>query len=119
MKLTILTIILLTFSTVTFSQDTIGTADYIRKGQNVFYNDSLYTGIAIKKSKNGQIINEEHYEKGIAHGIWKEWYDTSEKKFIGAFKNGINDGIWTQWYRDGKIQRKLTFENGKLIPNKE
>ncbi len=38
---------------------------------------------------------------------------------IGAFKNGINDGIWTQWYRDEKVQRKLTFENGKLIPNKE
>lgn len=114
-----LTLTLLAFSTIGLAQDTIKTSDYVRKGDKVFYNDSLFTGIAVKKADNGQVINEEHYEKGIAHGTWREWYDTGEKKFIGAFKNGVNDGVWTQWYRDGKVQRKLTFEKGQVIPNKE
>lgn len=119
MRLTLLILSLFAFSTIGLAQDTIQTSDYLRKGDKVFYNDSLYTGIAIKKADNGQVINEEHYENGIAHGTWREWYDTGEKKFIGAFKNGINDGVWTQWYRDGKVQRKLTFKNGQLVPNEE
>lgn len=119
MRLTLLIISLFALSTIGLAQDTIQTSDYLRKGDKVFHYDSLFTGIAVKKADNGQTINEEHYEIGIAHGTWREWYDTGEKKFIGAFKNGINDGVWTQWYRDGKVQRKLTFENGKLIPNKE
>lgn len=119
MRLTIFTLTLLLFSTVGFAQDTIQTSDYLRKGDKVFYNDSLFTGIAVEKADNGQVINEEHYKNGIANGTWREWYDTGEKKFIGAFKNGINDGVWTQWYRDGKVQRKLTFKNGQLVPNEE
>lgn len=119
MRLSLLILCLFGFSIIGLAQDTIQTSGYLRKGDKVFYNGSLFTGIAIKKADNGQIINEEHYEKGIAHGIWREYYETGEQKFIGAFKNGINDGVWTQWYRDGKIQRKLTFENGKLILNKE
>lgn len=119
MRLTFLTLTLLLFSSIGLTQDTIQTSDYLRKGDKVFYNDSLFTGIAIKKAANGQIINEEHYENGIAHGTWREWYDTGEKKFIGAFKNGINDGVWIQWKRDGTVQRKLTFKNGQLVPNEE
>jgi len=119
MRFTILILSLLTFSTVGLAQDTIKTSDYVRKGDKVFFNDSLFTGIAIENAENGQVINEEHYENGLAHGTWKEWYDTGEKKFIGDFKNGINDGVWTQWYRDGKVQRKLTFKNGQLVPNEE
>ena len=119
MRLSLLILNLFAFSTIGLAQDTIQTSDYLRKGDKVFYNDSLFSGIAVKKADNGQIVNEELYENGIAHGPWRECYDTGEKKFIGAFKDGINDGVWTQWYRDGKVQRKLTFKNGKLVPNEE
>jgi antitoxin component YwqK of YwqJK toxin-antitoxin module len=119
MRLIILVLTLFAFSSIGLAQDTIQTSDYLRKEDKVYYNDSLFTGIAIEKADNGQIINEEHYENGIPQGKWREWYDTGETKFIGAFKNGINDGVWTQWYRDGKVQRKLTFKNGQLVPNEE
>ena len=119
MRFAILILSLLTISTVGLAQDTIKTSKYVRKDDKVFFNDSLFTGIAIEKAENGQVINEEHYENGHAHGTWKEWYDTGETKFIGGFKNGINDGVWTQWYRDGKVQRKLTFKNGQLVPIEE
>lgn len=108
--LTILFLILLGKSG--FSQ--ISKSEYVRKGKVVYYKDSLYTGTAIEKLDNGQIIAEEHYEKGLANGIWKEWYSTGEKKFEGKFKQGANDGEWTQWYKDGTVQRKLTFENGAV-----
>jgi len=102
-----------------YSQDTIIKSNYTRRGDLVYYNDSLYTGVAIEKAENGQIITEEHYKSGLAHGLWKEWYKTGEKKFEGAFVEGKNDGTWIQWHSDGSIQRKLTFKNGQLVPNKE
>lgn len=101
-----------------FSQKIISTSEYVRKGERkdtVYYQDSLFTGIAIKKAENGQIIAEEHYENGIANGLWKEWYKTGKRKFEGRFSKGKNEGEWIQWYEDGKIQRKLTFENGIYI----
>jgi antitoxin component YwqK of YwqJK toxin-antitoxin module len=119
MRLTILVISLLAFSTFGHAQDTIKTADYVRKGDKVFYKDSLFSGIAIGRAENGRIINEEHYKSGLAHGIWKEWYSTGEIKFIGGFKNGVNEGLWIQWEKDGSIQRKLTFINGQIVPNEE
>lgn len=119
MRLTILILSLFLFSTVGLAQDTIQTSDYLRKGDKVFYKDKLFTGIAIERAENGQVTKEEHYENGLAHGTWKEWYDTGEKKFIGDFKNGVNEGVWTQWKKDGSIQRKLTFKNGQLVPNEE
>ncbi len=119
MRLTILVISLLAFSTFGLAQDTIKTADYVRKGDKVLYKDSLFSGIAIGRAENGQIIKEEHYESGLAHGTWKEWYSTGEKKFVGDFKNGVNEGVWIQWEKDGSVQRKLTFKNGQIVPNKE
>ena len=112
----------LTFATTfvlgqTVSQKTISKSEYVRKGDTVYYHDSLFTGTAIKKADNGQIIAEEHYDNGIANGLWKEWYATGKRKFEGKFTNGKNDGEWTQWYEDGTVQRKLNFENGILKDN--
>ncbi|PKP19254.1 MAG: hypothetical protein CVU05_11805 [Bacteroidetes bacterium HGW-Bacteroidetes-21] len=117
LRLIVLGILLLPM--VSYSQDTITKSDYKRIGDLVYYNDSIFSGIAIKKAENGQIIVEEHFENGLAHGLWKEWYKTGEKKFEGAFVNGKNDGVWIQWFADGKIQRKLTFKNGQIILNEE
>jgi len=96
----------------TVIQNAISTSEYVRKGNSVYYHDTLFTGTAIKKADNGQIIVEEHYENGIANGLWKEWYATGKKKFEGKFVDGKNDGEWIQWYEDGTVQRKINFENG-------
>ena len=102
-----------------FSQNTILKSEYVRKGvkgDTVYYHNHLFTGIAVKKAINGQIIIEEHYENGLANGLWKEWYPSGKKKFEGGFNHGKNDGLWTQWYEDGSIQRKMLFKSdGSVI----
>ena len=54
MRLTILSF--LAFSTVGLAQDTIKTSDNMRKGDKVFDNNNLFTGIAIEKAENGQLV---------------------------------------------------------------
>jgi antitoxin component YwqK of YwqJK toxin-antitoxin module len=93
-------------------------SEYVRKGNLVLYHDSLFSGVAIHKTDSGQIVAIENYKNGLADGTWKEWYKTGELKFEGAYKEGLNDGVWTQWYIDGRVQRKLTFVNGKLVSDK-
>lgn len=106
------------WAVLSYGQVTISTSEYIRRGplaDSVYYEGKLFTGTAIKKAENGQIIAEEHYENGIANGIWREWYPTGKQKFTGKFNDGKNDGEWIQWYEDGSIQRKVLFKNGKMI----
>jgi len=112
MKATIPIILFIIFGHVVgFSQQTINKSEYIRKGGHpeleyggiVYYHDSLFTGTAIERISNGQIICEEHYEKGKPHGLWKHWYKTGEKKFEGRWNHGEPEGPWIIWKKDGTI----------------
>lgn len=101
------------------AQDTIMRKEYTRKGNLVYYKDSLFTGVALKKSGNGIVVAEERYSKGLADGLWREWWESGEKKFEGAFLNGKNDGVWTEWYPDGKVKKKLIFNNGQFVKEEQ
>ncbi len=101
------------------AQDTILKKEYIRKGDLVYFKDTLYTGIAIKKADNGKTIAIEKYKKGLATGLWKEWYNTGKIKFEGAFIKGVNDGTWTEWNADGSILRRIHFKGGNIVEVKQ
>ena len=120
MKKLIVISLLLFVGSYGFGQtDTISTSDYIRKGEIVYYKDSLFTGVALKKAENGQVVEEQLYKNGKAHGLWREWYATGEKKFEGSFVNGVGDGDWIQWNKEGKSTKELTFKDGRVVmPNK-
>jgi len=95
--------------------DTINTSDYVRKGDVVYCNDTLFTGVALKKAVNGQVIEEQIYKAGVAHGFWREWYASGEKKFEGTFINGVGDGVWIQWNKKGNPVKEMTFKDGKVV----
>lgn len=41
-----------------------------------------------------------------------KYYENSQKKYIGHFKDDAKDGKWTFWYEDGKIWSEGYFTKG-------
>lgn len=64
--------------------------------------------------KNGQKQFENHYKKGLRHGIQLWWYDNGQLKSSQSYKNGILDGVSKSWWPDGKIMGHNIYANGVL-----
>lgn len=86
-----------------------------------------------------QKLREDHYENGLANGVFKVWFDNGQlhreipfvdgkqdglarewtrvgdKRAEVSFKAGLKDGKTTIWQRDGaKVEQE--YEEGRLVP---
>ncbi len=53
---------------------------------------------------------------GLKHGPSRLWYeDGGTPRMSGSFVNGKQHGDVTWWRPDGRIERQLRYENGRLI----
>jgi hypothetical protein len=117
--------------------DTVNLADLQEKDGNYFWNDKLYTGVAIREyneeewdtpgliyemkdgAYHGKYIKDGpgwyikgHYHEGRADGKW-EINDHTEKE-IQYFVGGKKHGVW-EFYSDGDLVTKQLFENDVLV----
>ena len=76
--------------------------------------------------QNGQKSFEIIYKKGIYYELNSDKpysgevivyydYENEDKYFEGNYKDGKEDGLWTYWYRNGQLEKKIIYENGRKI----
>jgi len=52
------------------------------------------------------------------NGLSTSWYKNGEMEYKGTFKDGKIDGLSTGWYDNGQKKREDTFKDGKHISQK-
>ncbi len=63
----------------------------------------------IFRSKAGEIIKEESWNKGKRDGRWAEWFANGKKAYEGEYKQGVPVGMHREWHMDGA--RKAEIEH--------
>lgn len=99
------------------------------KSKGSFLNN-VPNGLYMEFDTNGRVTTTRIYKSGntIASGIsdenatkngeWKEFYETSELKAIGKYKNNYKFGLWTYYYQNGKVEQ-TGYYNSKGKPEGE
>ena len=68
--------------------------DYLR-----YFEEKPFTGVAVRKYKNGQKWFEDTYKDGRQHGLSTSWYENGQKEKEATFKDGKELGPVTEkWY---------------------
>ncbi|MEX0643490.1 MAG: toxin-antitoxin system YwqK family antitoxin [Pirellulales bacterium] len=79
------------------------------------FQDGQRHGDWIKYDETGkQSLEEEHYDKSKADGIWKTWLPNGQLKRQNSFKQGARDGVSTEWTDKGEKRGEVTYVNNKL-----
>lgn len=78
-----------------------------------FIGNTLFSGIAIRKHKNGKPKALLEFREGILHGKMKSFYNNGKTKAVGNFENGELEGAFVFYYEDGSIKEKSKYKNGK------
>ena len=78
-----------------------------------FIGNTLFSGIAMRKYKNGKIKAFLNFQEGVLNGKMKSFYPNGKTKAEGNFLNGELDGKFTFYYEDGSIKEKAIYKNGK------
>ena len=84
----------------------------------MYFEEKLFTGVAVKKYPNGQKEAELNYKAGKMHGLHTGWYENGQKQWEGTSKDGKEDGLSTVWYENGQKKYEGAYEAGKLISEK-
>ncbi len=69
------------------------------------FQDGIRHGLWLKLNRIGEPILIGHYEMGLKHGEWKQWYDDERKRRKELEANFIQnkyDGTYREWYENGK-----------------
>ena len=80
-----------------------------------------------KTYPSSAVAVEGELTEGFPSGVWKEWYETGEKKAEYSFLNGKEHGIRSVWHQNGSLGEqgsmqfgmqegdwKIWYENGQL-----
>ena len=73
-----------------------------RQGETLTY--FFKTG---RKKAEGRMVG------GLMQGEWRFWRETGELWQIGRFRGGVKHGDWLRFARDGALEKRETFANGK------
>ncbi len=78
-----------------------------------------YSGVAIKKDKQGRKRGRYEYASGKLTGIAEEWFTNGVKCVETSFANGVRNGTNTYWGADGSLLKRQVWRDGKLIDSTE
>jgi antitoxin component YwqK of YwqJK toxin-antitoxin module len=90
------------------------------------YKKGVKDGLYTEWYANGQKKFEVIYKKGLYYELNSDKpysgevivyydYENEDKYFEGNYKDGKEDGLWTYWYRNGQLEKKIIYENGRKI----
>jgi len=79
--------------------------------QTYKYDDrEVLHGKYISWTDNGLKTKEGNYENDFREGTWK-YYSAGKLRSEGKYVNGKVEGLWKHYYKNGKIERKVNWEN--------
>jgi hypothetical protein len=64
-----------------------------------------------------KLIKEEpqcNYRTNTKEGVYNEWFQNGQRKFIGNYKNGLRNGLGVSWYTDGQKEAEENWLHGQL-----
>lgn len=64
--------------------------------------------------KNGGIMSEYYIVNDKIEGVYKEYYESGELKFVVNYKKGVINGEKKSFYKDGKIKSIENFTENQL-----
>ena len=120
-------VILITISSASFffvraDEKTDGAVDYKALGfanNLITFEGKPFTGVAIKKDKQGRKRGCFVYDSGLLNGLIEEWYTNGTKSVECTFVKNERDGTNTYWNLDGSLLKRQIWKSGKLIDSTE
>jgi antitoxin component YwqK of YwqJK toxin-antitoxin module len=98
--------------------DDAGAADYKKLGfadGKITNEGKPYTGVAIKRDKQGNKRARYVYKDGLLEGVIEEWYADGVKSVECTFMNNQRHGTNTYWKTDGSLLKRQVWKAGKLV----
>ena len=69
---------------------------------------------------NGQLWTKGSYKRGVKEGVWLNYYDNGQLFEKGYYEKGQEQGVWEKyWSEDGKLRKKISYNNGELVSEEE
>ncbi|BDT85158.1 hypothetical protein FMUAM8_09220 [Nocardia cyriacigeorgica] len=80
----------------------------------LMYNGEPFTGEAVE-AVGDQLLSQEFYVDGIAHGTTREWWPNGQLKMEGQVRHGLEYGVFRRWHENGQLAAENRFDDyGKL-----
>ena len=83
-------------------------------GEDVYFNDSLYTGEVFYHLPNGNMDFAGHVINGKVEGEWIHFHDNGEIRNTVSYVNGQAQGKDLSYFSDGVLKEEKHYQNGKL-----
>lgn len=82
-----------------------------RKGNLIYYKDTLYSGFVELQSPSHTLISKAGYWQGKLEGKQEQWYENGAAKEIRYYAANKKVGIHTGWWDNGNKKFSFEFEN--------
>lgn len=69
-------------------------------------------GLARTWHKNGILASEERYQRGLLHGVCRQWDEAG--RLLGKFKMARGTGIQREWYDNGRLKIEVSTVRGEF-----
>ncbi|MBF6289201.1 hypothetical protein IU457_23840 [Nocardia cyriacigeorgica] len=76
----------------------------------LMYNGEPFTGEAVE-SVGDQLLSQEFYVDGIAHGTTREWWPNGQLKMEGQLRHGLECGVFRRWHENGQLAAEKQFDD--------
>ena len=96
----------------------VGFDDLERRDYLTYFEGKPFTGVAVRKYKDGQKWFEDTYKDGKKDGLLTEWYENGQKRFEFNHKDGKMHGLVTWWHENGQKKYEATWKDGEGIAGK-
>lgn len=95
-----------------------GAVDYKKLGyenEKFTHEGKLFTGVAVRKDKQGRIRAQYEYRDGVHDGLVEEWYTNGVRSVQTPFVAGQRHGTNIYWNVDGSLLKRQVWREGKLV----
>jgi len=87
--------------------------DGVKKSEGLYDIDGGQIGAWKYYSINGQLTEEDNYEKGVLHGKSVGYFVSGNKKKDSNYKEGQLNGSYTKYFSNGQLDRKGWLIDGR------
>jgi antitoxin component YwqK of YwqJK toxin-antitoxin module len=109
----VFTWILLVFLSPVLSAQNTHCNDLNKINGRFYLYDSLFSGICIKSSNKGVILESVEFLQGEYQGSYLLYYRNGQLKMQGRYIAHIPNGIWIWYYRNGTLKTEGAYMNGR------
>ena len=95
---------------------TVDASKLVKRNDRLTYegdSETPFTGVGVRKHKNGQKAAEITYRDGKLEGLWTMWRPNGQKRKEATFKDGKPEGPTTMWYDNGQKWEEANYKDGK------